>query len=265
MVGGDLLAASAQVAMAYLLLTDTGPLWALMALMAVNGIAFALIFPASVGLVPQVVPRERLQSANALLALAQSGAFSLGGATAGLLVAVAGAGVAIAADAVTFVVSAILVVGIRARPQERGEPASLVRDLREGFREFVSHRWLWAIVLQFSLVVAAWNGGFMIVGPVVAERQLGGPAVWGAVAAALGLGFLVGGVIGMRIRFRRPLVVGSLGVLAFALPLLALVGPSPVPWINRGGLPGRSRRRDLRHRVEHRPCTPGSPPTSSPG
>ena len=227
-VGGDLLAAAAQGTIALLFLTGGATVGLLALLMAVNGVAFALLWPATVGLVPQLVPREQLQSANALLALAQSGAFGLGGAAAGLLVAAAGAGWAIALDAGTFLTSAALVFSLRPRPQERGDSQSLLRDLREGLDEFLSHRWLWAIVAQFSLVVAAWNGGFMIVGPVVAERALGGPAVWGGIAGAFGAGLLVGGLIGMRFAFRRPMLAATLWVLAFSLPLLCLAGPSPV-------------------------------------
>jgi MFS family permease len=233
-VFADLLAASSQATMAFLLLSGTAEVWQLSVLMALNGVGFALHWPAAVGLVPQVVEREKLQPANALLSLAQSGAFGLGGACAGVLVALVGAGVAIAVDAATFGVSAVLMVGMRPRPQVRARGSSLLAELRDGWREFVSHRWLWVIVAQFSLVVAAWNGGFMVVGPVVAARTLGGPVAWGWVAGAFGAGLLTGGVLGMWLPVRHPMLVASVCVFTFALPLVLLTGPAPVPAIAAG-------------------------------
>ena len=182
----------------------------------------------------EVVERKKLQPANALLSLATNGAFGLGGASAGSIVAFAGAEWAIAVDAGTFVLSAILVIQLRPRPQARSEPASMLRELREGWREFTSHRWLWVIVAQFSLVVAGWSGCFLIVGPVVAVRSFGGAAAWGWVAGALGVGLLVGGVLGMRLAVGRPMLVGTICVFGHAIPLLLLIAPAPVEWVCLG-------------------------------
>ncbi len=234
MIGADVLATASQAAMAVLLFGGAPSIGALAALMAVNGVAFAFHWPASVGLVPQVVPRERLQPANALLSLAQSGAIGLGGASAGVIVALAGAGWAIAVDAATFTVSAVLIAGLRPGPQERGARSSFLRELREGWSEFTSHRWLWAIVAQFSIVLAAWQGGLFVVGPVVAERELGGAADWAWVAGALGAGLFAGALIGMQASFRRPMLVATLCVFTFAVPLLLLSVPAPVPLLAAG-------------------------------
>jgi predicted MFS family arabinose efflux permease len=187
-----------------------------------------------VGIIPQIVARPKLQSANALLSLASSGAMGLGGACGGLLVAAFGAGWAIAVDAGTFALSALLLAGVRPRPQERASQASLLHQLREGWREFTSHRWLWAIVAQFSLLMAAWSGGFFVIGPVVAERALGGAAAWGWVTGAMGAGLVAGGILGMRLTFRRPMLVATLATFTFAAPLLLLMAPAPVAWLAAG-------------------------------
>lgn len=233
-VGGDMLACAAQALMAVLLFSGDAEIWQLCALMAVNGVAFALMWPASVGLVPLVVPRERLQPANALLSLAQSAAFGLGGATAGVLVAFAGAGWAISVDACTFAASAVLIARLRPLAQVKSTATNLLHDIRDGWREFKSHRWLWAIVLQFSILMAGWNGGFMIVGPVVADRSLGGPENWGWIAGALGAGLLVGGALGMRLVVRRPMVVAAVACFGFAIPLALLAVPAPTPVVAAG-------------------------------
>ena len=40
----------------------------------------------------------------------------------------------------------------------------MLRDLRDGWSEFRSHTWLWAISLQFGVVLMAWYGAFQILG-----------------------------------------------------------------------------------------------------
>ncbi len=230
LVLSDLLAMTSQSAMALLLLTHTASIPPLMALMAVNGVAFALHWPSGVGLLPQVVERHELQSANALLSLAQSGAFGLGAACAGVLVATVGPGWAIAVDAATFATSAILIMGLHPRAQRRSASVSLLRDLVEGWREFTSHRWLWTIVLQFTLLVAASEACYGIVGPIVAKRYLGGPADWGWIASAFGVGLMVGGLIAFRVRVERPMLVATLCMFSGAIPALLLSGPAPL-WL----------------------------------
>ena len=232
MVGADLAAALAQGTLAALLLAGGASLPALVGLQALIGVAFALHFPAAVGLVPLVVERERLQPANALLSIAHSTALGLGAAAGGLLAASFGAGVALAVDAGTFAVSALLVAGVRARPQTRGAAAaSLHAELRAGWREFTAHRWLWAIVLQFTVMTTGWFGTFAVVGPVVALRSLGGPGAWGAIAAAYGFGLVTGGLVMLRVHFPRPMLAATLACFAGALLPLLLLGPSPVVWI----------------------------------
>jgi predicted MFS family arabinose efflux permease len=229
MVTADLLALTSQGAIAFLMITGQARVVELAGLMAVTGVAFALHYPAAMGLVPLVVDGEKLQPANALLSLARSAAIGLGAASAGVLVATVGAGWAMAIDAATFGLSAALVATLHLRPQRLSKPTGVLRDLLNGWREFTSHRWLWPVVLQFSVLMAAWQASFAVVGPVVAERMLGGPTDWGWIAGAFGVGLLCGGVAALRLRVSRPILVGTL-LLTLALPPLLLAGPAPV-WV----------------------------------
>jgi MFS family permease len=228
MVAADLLALTSQGAIAFLMITGEARVAELAALMAVTGAAFALHYPAAMGLVPLVVDGEKLQPANALLSLARSGALALGAASAGVLVATVGAGWAMAIDAATFGVAAALVASLRPRAQMRPARSSVLSDLRGGWREFTSHRWLWTVVVQFSVLLAASQASFAVVGPIVAERLLGGPTDWGWIAGAYGAGLLGGGVAALRLRVGRPILVGTLLMFASALPSLLLAGPAPV-------------------------------------
>jgi predicted MFS family arabinose efflux permease len=234
MVGADALACGAQATLAALLLTGAASLPVVMALQAVIGVSFALHWPAAVGLVPLVAPRDALQPANALLSLAHSTALGLGAAAGGLLAARFGAGVALAVDAGTFATSALLVAGVRARPQARGAAASLWAELRAGWSEFVAHRWLWTIVLQFTVMMIGWFGTFAVIGPVVAQRSLGGSDAWGAIAGAYGLGLVVGGLVALRVHFPRPMLAATLTCFANVFLPLLLVAPAPVAWIAAG-------------------------------
>jgi MFS family permease len=232
MVGADLLAVVTQGTIAALLLAGGASLAAVAVLHAISGVAFALHFPASVGMVPLVVPRDRLQTANAWLSIAQATAFGLGAAAGGFIAAFASAGAALAVDAATFAASALLVAGIRgAAEQPRAARASLLRDLREGWREFTAHTWLWAIVLQFSVMLMGWFGAWAVVGPVVAKQSLGGAASWGWIAGAQGLGLVSGGFLAMRVHFSRPMLAATLACLPSALVPLLLFPPAPVAMI----------------------------------
>ena len=233
MMTADLAAAAAQGAIALLLALGAASVPALVALEVVIGTAFALHHPASVGIVPEVVARDELQSANALLAIANSTAMGLGAAVAGLVAARFGARAALAIDALTFLASALLISGLRVRAasvvEEAGE--SLLAALRAGWREFTRHRWLWTIVLQFTVMLVGWFGTYAVVGPVIAKRALGGAAAWGTIASANGFGLIAGGLVALRVHFPRPILAATFCCFPFALLPLALVAPLPVPAI----------------------------------
>lgn len=229
MIGADLAAMLVQATIALCFALDWATVPRLMGLMALNGAALAFHSPALTGIIPEVVPARRLQSANALLGTARSGALSLGAAAGGVLVASAGAGATVLVNALTFAASAALVARLTVRPTKPRQRATVVQDLRGGFTEFVSHRWLWIIVLQFSLVVAGTQSFYGLLGPAVSRIALGGAVDWGFIAAAFGVGTLCGGLIALRIAVVHPMRVATLCVLVFALPPLVLAS-SDVMW-----------------------------------
>ena len=102
MVGSNLVAGAAQAVAAYLLLTGRAEIWHLAVIALVRAVASSFFFPASQGIVPQTVPTEKLQPANALLRLALNATNIGGAALGGLLVAAAGPGWAIGFDALTL-------------------------------------------------------------------------------------------------------------------------------------------------------------------
>jgi MFS family permease len=229
MIASDVLRGTSQALLAVILLTGSAELWHLLALQAAYGVGEAFWRPASTALLPSIVSAERLQQANGLLAVAVNGAYTIGPAVAGVLVATAGSGVAIAVDAATFAVSSLALLMLRVPPLEpRSEPTTFLVDLRDGWREFASRTWLWVIVAQAALFLMVVTAPLMVLGPVVADEELGGAADWGLIAAAMGVGVIAGSAAAGRIRPTRPLVVAvaSYGTGA-ALFAAALAVPAP--------------------------------------
>jgi len=126
MLTADVVRAALQFLAAGLLLGDVATVWMLVVLQVGMGLCDAFFRPAYTGLVPQVVSSTRLQQANALQGLVQSGSITLGAATGGLLVAALGAGWAIGVDGLTFVVSAWFLW--RLHPVARASAATAAAD-----------------------------------------------------------------------------------------------------------------------------------------
>ena len=223
MVTSDLLSGAAQVMAAGLLLTGVAQTWHLVVLGAIRGGASAFFIPASTGLVPQVVSAGRIQQANALLSLSRNSTRIAGVALAGILVATIGPGWALALDGATYALGALFVAMLNAPPAEPAENREFLRELVEGWREFRSRHWLCVTIIQFALINAYAIGAFLVLGPFVAEQHLGGAAAWGFILAAEAAGMIVAGIVALRYRPQRPLLVATLAVLTMA-PLLALLG-----------------------------------------
>jgi len=230
-VAGNLCVVAGEGVFGLLMLT-TGhpPLWAMISLEAVTGIGGAVFYPASSALLPQLVPEALLQEGSAISRLAMNMGQMTGAAAGGVLVAVAGPGWALtlcAAGMSGTVPLMLAVKGGRGPARAAHDSPDLIAELREGWTEFRRHTWLWATVLQYCLVMMAWNGAFMVLGPAVARARLGGPAAWGAISAADALGLIAGGLIALRYTPRRPMlfVVSTGGLLALAPLLLGLGAP----------------------------------------
>lgn len=236
MLRADLARVLAMGAMAALLIGDVAEIWQIALLYGVEGAATAFFNPASNALVPQIVPAARLQEANSLLNLSGSAGRVVGPALAGILLAVGTPGWAIAVDAATFAVSAAFLAGLRAPRPRPGATATFLGELREGWSEFSSRTWIWAVVLSAAVTNAVFFASFQVLGPAIAEDSLGGSSAWAAIAAAFGVGALVGGVLSLRLRPRRPLFLGEGLVAMLLVPTALLAVPAETVLIAAGAL-----------------------------
>ncbi|MGN6576191.1 MAG: MFS transporter [Nocardioides sp.] len=222
----NVLSALTQGMVAYLVLSGQAELWMLLALEFANGSVSAVSFPAMQGLVPSLVERSQLQSANALLSLVRGGLTIIGPTIGALLVVTVGSGWALAVDAVTWLLAALLMMPMQmpARPR-REQASSTIRDLREGWSLFIGTTWLWVVVLAFSALNMIHAGAWFTLGPAVAKNTIGEQG-WGLVLSAESVGLVLMTLILLRVRIRRPLLVGMLGCSLLSVPL-TLLGVAP--------------------------------------
>jgi predicted MFS family arabinose efflux permease len=230
MVAADLVRIASQGAMAVLVITGAADIWMLAALAGLTGAATGFFSPAATGLLPEVVSPDELQPANALRSTAVSASEIAGPALAGVIVAAAGAGWAIAVDAATFAASAVCLARLRPPARTLPERSSFFSDLRDGWLAFRSRRWVWSFVVYFAVGNMVW-GAWSALGPSVAERELGGAAVWGTILAFTGVGALIGSVLATRARPRRPLLHVAIMDALWGLPLVFLAAAAPAPLI----------------------------------
>lgn len=241
MVVSDLVAFAAQGAIAALFIAGTAPLGLIAALAAVGGAAGGISYPCLRGLVPQVVNGPEVQSANALIQLAQNSTRLLGASVSGVLVVGVGAGWGLAFDSLTFLMSAALVLtsgAPRTTPAPEAaavadaapQSASILADLRDGWREVRSRQWLWVCIAEFTVVNMCWSPSIQVLGPVVARQHYGGALGWSVLVTAQAIGLVGGSLLAMRLRPKFPLLFATLITFAFLPPFFLLAFHAPI-WL----------------------------------
>jgi MFS family permease len=227
LLGSDMVRFAAEAILAAFLLSARPPLPVVLLLVFVQGAASALFMPASTGIVPALVEDAHLQAANSLLQTAYAAASVIGPAVAGVLVVTYGPGWAIAADAASYGVSVATLTMLKMVRLERGERRRFLTDLRDGWDEFRSLDWYWKSVsgaAVFNLLLAV----YVVLGPVASIRFYSGAKSWATVATAAGVGSVVGGLVGNRVRAEHPMRTGLVFVILFAVPPLAIGAGLPV-------------------------------------
>ncbi len=241
MLAADTVRCGLVCALLYLDATHTVSIAALGPVAALVGACGGLFGPAYYTLLPQLLPRDDLQSGNAISSAGNQLGGLVGPAIAGVLVTTAGAAAAFGVDAATFAVSAVTLALIRPRQQldttpenagaegsaaAAGNPPARSRGLASLLRE---------PVLQTTMVVALianllTTGVFEVAMPDLAHERFGA-AGYGAMLACFGGGALAGALLAARRRALR-----SPSVVACRAFILASAGIALIPFL--GGLPG---------------------------
>ncbi len=222
LVAAAVVQAITQATSGALVLTGEATVPALAALALVFGLADGFVIPASQGLIPTIVASARLQQANALLGLTRSVVGVAGPALGGVMVAVGSPGGALLADAGSFAAAALLLVRLRMPAAAAAAAARpFFHELREGWTEFRRHTWLWTTIVFFGIGNFA-GASYFVLGPLIAKQSLGGVAAWATIVSAFGVGTIIGGLIALRIRPRRPLLASCLAAIPYGIPMLAI-------------------------------------------
>jgi MFS family permease len=200
--------------------------WELDLFAGLVGLVQVVDSPARLAFVVQMVGREDLPNAVALNSAIFNVTRIIGPAVAGVLIAVVGARVCFALNALSFV--AVIIALLAMRPAElfpvarRAERASPVREMVEGFR----YAWRMPtvrMVLVLLLLISMLSINFSLLLPVLATQTLHADArVYGIVSAFFGVGALGGALLTAALsRANWPLLLGSAGGFGLALLLLA--------------------------------------------
>lgn len=224
MVGCDL--ARAAIVLGYLV---AGDIYVLLGLLVLKTSFSTLFNPTQSSAVRRVVPEESLLSANTLTTFASQATKIVGPGLSGVLLATVGAHGAFVADSVSFLLSAVILSGLRVEPAEPaaaedGAKPRMRTEMAAGLRYIVGHRVLTAAVLGMAATVFL-VFTFDTLTPLALGNMGYGPEMLGEWLACVGVGAVVGtvligqwggGIAPLRLMGGSQAVVG-LGVAAIGL------------------------------------------------
>ena len=237
MVVSDVVRFALMTAAAAVIATD-GPAPVVYGLVAVTSATGTVFRPAQAALLPSLVtsPAE-LTAANVASSTLESVGTFLGPALGGLLLAVTSPAIVFAANGVTFLWSAVLVLGLRSHdpPRERPSADADARDASSGVMAGIvtivrepNLRTLVGLYAAQTLVAGALNVLVVVTAFELLDLDEAGV---GLLYAAVGVGGLVGGFVALILSARGRLARDfALGLVLFGIPLV-LVGGVPVAFV----------------------------------
>ncbi|MGW1951456.1 MFS transporter [Streptomyces sp. NPDC001920] len=220
----DVVRVGTQATAAALVLTGTASVWALAAVYAVHGAASAFHFPTSRAVITQLVPKDAVQSATALLSITYSTAMILGPLAGGLAVAWWSPGTAIALDAFSFLLSAVLIGGLGVRrPRSASGSGPMWKEAFGGFAQVRARRWLALGLCHAALFQCFAVAPNQVLGPLISHADYGGSGDWALLLSVASCGHLVGGLMAVKVIPSRPLAAVFVSA-ALAGPVLVALG-----------------------------------------
>lgn len=183
-------------------------IWHLYIVNMILGMCESFFQPAAFAILASLIPSSQLVKANGYLNASAMGSLLVGPALAGILVSVIAAPMVLLIDAIGFGVSAIVVSLLPSNKPKQVLQKSFVQDFLEGFSFFrENHSLLWLL----GLAATANTGLGMILTlllPMSIELLNAGPAGYGFLETAAGVGMLIGSLFASLLsRFPRRLVM----------------------------------------------------------
>lgn len=205
-------------------------IWPLYAVTFGLGLLSGLSSPASTAATPALVGEHRLAAASALnSAASQLG--SLGGpALAGLLIAGPGLATCYAINAACYVLFGVAMIGLRPLPPTVRAERPGLRSLAAGFR-YVRHNGVVGGMLLVDTNAMLFGMPSALFPALASQHFHGGPATFGLLVAAPGLGAIIGAATsGWTSHLRRPgvVVIGAGLVWGGAITAFGVVSSLPL-------------------------------------
>lgn len=194
---------------------------------------------AALSVLPALVPRDRIASANGRLEAARAVAQTSGPGLGGVLVQLLTAPLAVAVDALSYLTSALLLRGLPSPrpPAGAGGPEPLLRQVTAGLRFCLRHRYIRPLAVGAAWM-NFWVEALLAILVVFAVRELDlSAAMVGVLLAASNIGYLAGSMLVPRLNATigvgRSIVLGAALQAGFVVAALAPTGV-PVVWLTAG-------------------------------
>ena len=222
----DLGRAGAVAALGMMILNGNLSLSALYVVVFVLGMAETLFDSAAMALVPGLVEGESLERANGRLFAGQLTANQFVGPPLGALLFASAASLPPLVDAVTFLISSILLLGVKApRAVEPTERRSVRFELREGLAWLWKSRNIRTLAIGAAVINLAQTAAMAVL-VLFGIEVLGLPALgYGTLFVVSAIGALAGSLTASRVVAsigRRPTVLGSVAVMAASLAAVGI-------------------------------------------
>lgn len=252
MIVSDLAAAVCFAGMAAVASTP-GPL---VVLAFLSALAEAPFWPASSAAIPNLVPPDQVGWANSLVSMGRHIGITAGPVVGGILLAAAGAPWVFGINAASFVLSAVLVVSVRARFVGDRSDAGEHQGIWAGFRFLVREPVLRRISLAWVVLVLGFGMSMVADVPLVKLFDAGSTG-FGLLIAFWGAGSILGSLAGrwlsveteMRWLVLATAVVAGVGVATALAPSFAVVLILGVAWGAGEGLSGVAEQNIIQRRT----------------
>ena len=226
--GSDMLGSLLAAVSAISLIAGFSSTWLLALMGGLFGILNAIWWPAMSGVLPEILPKEKLQEGNAVIGLLTNLGYIIGTLGGGVLVSSVGAGWGLLVDATSFFIAGVIVWRLPIIGKSKEKSPGIIHDLVVGWKEFISRSWVIAMVVSFALINMAFESMLSVLGPLNFSDPVTGPRQWSYNLAGLSVGMLLGGIWALKVKIGRPLYLAMLLIaisavwdyaLAFDLPM----------------------------------------------
>jgi MFS family permease len=220
MIAAESIAAAVFFAMAFV-----GAPKLLILLAFVSAMAESPFWSSSAAAIPNLVEREEdIAWANSLLGLGRNAGIMLGPVIGGVLLSTLGSSWVFAINGVTFVVSILLTISVKAdySREHSAEEVEAHQGIAAGLRFIVRERVLRSMVIAWTVFLLGAGMGMVADAPL-AEHFRAGSAGFGLLITCWGLGSVVGTLLGRKLTERSEplwLVLGATGISAAGLGIL---------------------------------------------